>query len=78
VRPEMELMDISLKKDLSLLLHALHSFFYWRILKKTILFSGFQNSYKKFSETRKPESIHELHLIVFKKEGRKPDKNSSL
>ncbi len=24
----------------------------------------FKKSYKKFSETRKPESIHELHLIV--------------
>jgi hypothetical protein len=34
-------------KDLSLFLHAIHSPFYWRILKKTILFSGYKNPYKK-------------------------------
>jgi hypothetical protein len=26
---------------------------YWRILKKTILFSGYKNPYKKIQETRK-------------------------
>jgi hypothetical protein len=44
---EMEFLDISLTKDSSLLLHAIHSPFYWRILKNTILFSGFKNPYKK-------------------------------
>jgi hypothetical protein len=42
--PEMEFLDISLTKDSSLLLHAIHSPFYWRI-KKTLL--CFQNPYKK-------------------------------
>jgi hypothetical protein len=32
---------------------------YWRILKKTILFSGFENPYKKIRETRKLESIQD-------------------
>ncbi len=39
---EMEFLDINLTKDLSFLLHAIHSPSYCRrILKKTILFSGF-------------------------------------
>jgi hypothetical protein len=29
------------------LLHVIHSSFYWRILKKTILVSGFKNATKK-------------------------------
>jgi hypothetical protein len=29
--PEMELLDIKLAKDSSLLLHAIHSRYYWRI-----------------------------------------------
>ncbi len=45
--PEMEFLDISSTKDSSLLLHAIHSPLYWRILKKTILFSGFKNYTKK-------------------------------
>ncbi len=43
--PEMEFLDINWKKDLRLLLYAIHSPFYW--YKKTILFSGFKNPYKK-------------------------------
>jgi hypothetical protein len=43
--PEMEFLDINLKKDSSLLLHAIHSPFYWKILKKTMLYSGFKNPY---------------------------------
>ncbi len=42
------------------------------------LFSGFKIPYKNIHETRKLESIHEQHLVEMKKEGRKPDKNSSL
>jgi hypothetical protein len=41
------------KKDSSLLLHAIHSPFYWKILKKTILFSGFKNHYKKNLQNKK-------------------------
>ncbi len=43
----MEFSDINLTKDSSLLLHAIHSPFYWRILKKTILFFGFKNTNKQ-------------------------------
>ncbi len=32
-----EFLDINLTKDLSILLHAIRSPFYWRILKKAIL-----------------------------------------
>ncbi len=48
--PEMEFLDISYTKDSSLLLQASHIPYYWRILKKTILFSGFKNPYKKSSK----------------------------
>ncbi len=44
--PEMEFLDTNLTKYSSLLLHAIHSPFYWRILKKTTLFSCFKNPYK--------------------------------
>jgi hypothetical protein len=40
---EMEFLNIYLIKDSSLLLHAIPSPFYWRILKKSILLSGFKN-----------------------------------
>jgi hypothetical protein len=43
----MEFLDIILTKNSSLLFHAIHSPFYWLILKKTILFSGFKNPYKQ-------------------------------
>jgi hypothetical protein len=56
--PEMEFLDISLTKDWSLLLRAIQSPFYRRIWKKTILFSGFINTYKTIRETRKLKSIH--------------------
>jgi hypothetical protein len=36
-KPEMEFLDI----------RAIHSPFYWRILKKNILYSGFKTPYKK-------------------------------
>jgi hypothetical protein len=57
----MKFFDINLTKDSSLLLNAFHSLFYWRILKKTILFSDFETlkAFKKIRETRKQESIHE-------------------
>ncbi len=43
----MDFLDISLAKYSSLLLHAIHNPFFWQILKKTKLFSGFKNPYKK-------------------------------
>jgi hypothetical protein len=73
----MEFLDIELTKDLSLLLHAIHSPFYRRILKETILLSDLKNLYKKIRETRKLEYIHEQHLVERKNAGRKPNKNSS-
>jgi hypothetical protein len=48
----MELLGINLTEDSSLLLHAIHSAFYWRILKKTIHIHGFKNPCKK-SENKK-------------------------
>jgi hypothetical protein len=39
---EMEFLDTNLTKDLSLWLHAIFTVpFYWRILQKTTLYSGF-------------------------------------
>jgi hypothetical protein len=52
---EMEFLDINLTKDSHILLYAIHSPFYRCILKKTILFSGFKNHYKKICENRKLE-----------------------
>ncbi len=46
--PEVEFLDINLRaKGSSLLLHTIHSPFYWRMLKLTILFSGLKNPYKE-------------------------------
>ncbi len=52
--PEMEFLDINVTKDLNLLLHDFYSTFYRQILKKTKLFTGFQDPYKKSAkqETR--------------------------
>jgi hypothetical protein len=43
----MEFLGINMTKDSILLLYANHSPFYWRILKKIIVYSGFKNTYKK-------------------------------
>ena len=43
----MEILDINMTTDSSLSLFAIHSPFYWRILKKTILYSGCNNPRKK-------------------------------
>ncbi len=55
----MEFLGINLTKESSLSLYAIHSPFDWRILKKTIPYSGFKNLYKKIRDTRKLKSIHE-------------------
>ncbi len=54
----MEFLDINLTKDSTLLFHAIHSPFYWQILKKTLLFSGYKNPYEKIRETRKLDSFN--------------------
>jgi hypothetical protein len=59
LRTEMEFLDINLTKSSSLLLLAIHSAFYWRILKKTILFSGFKIPYKKSWKQEKLEFVNE-------------------
>jgi hypothetical protein len=74
----MEFLDINITKDSSSLFRAIHSPFYWRISKKTILFSGFKNPYKKSAKQENFEPIHEKHFVEQKNEGRKPDKNSTL
>jgi hypothetical protein len=56
----MEFMNISLSKDLSILLHAIHSLSTAGFLKKTRLYSGFKNTYIKILETRKLEGILEF------------------
>ncbi len=48
----MEFLDIDLTKDSSLLLHAIHSAFYWRILKKTIHIPGFKNPCKNLKNKK--------------------------
>ncbi len=66
---------IILTKDSSLLLHAIRSLFYWRILLKTTLYFGFETPNKKIRE-KKLESLHEYHFVEQKNEDRKPDKIS--
>ncbi len=43
-------IDINLTKDSSLLLPSIFSPFYWRILKKIIIYSDFNSPYKKICE----------------------------
>jgi hypothetical protein len=46
--PKIEFLNL----NLSLLLYDIQSPFYWPILKKTILYSGFKNTEKKIRKTR--------------------------
>jgi hypothetical protein len=71
-------LDTNLIKDSSLLLHAVHSPFYWRILRKPYSSLVLKLLTKKIRETRKLEYFHEKHFVKRKNEDRKPDKNSSL
>jgi hypothetical protein len=41
----MEFLDIDLTND-----YSIHSPFYWQILKKTIIYSSFNNPYTKSAE----------------------------
>jgi hypothetical protein len=74
----MKFLDIRLTKDSSLLIHAIKSAFYWRVLRKTILYSGFKKSIKQIRETKRLRSVNEKHFVEWKNEGRKPNKDSSL
>jgi hypothetical protein len=53
----MEFLNISLTKVSSLLPHAIHSPFYWRILKKPIFSSGFKNPLIKNPRYKKTRLI---------------------
>ncbi len=57
-RLEMEFLDIKFTKALNLLLHAIHSPFYWQILKNPYS-SLVLKALHKNRETKKLESIHE-------------------
>jgi hypothetical protein len=60
----MEFSDIKLTKDWSLLIRVIHSPFYLRMLKKTILYSGFNNPYKK-SAKQENSGLQYFFLIAF-------------
>ncbi len=70
-------MDISLTKDLSLLLHVIHSLSTGGFINKARLCFGFKNTYKKNRKTGKLEPIREYHFVERKNEGRKPYKLES-
>jgi hypothetical protein len=73
---ELEILDINLTKESSPLLHAIHSTFYWWILKKTILFSDFINPSKKSAKQENSSLFMNSIFVEQKNEDRKPDKNS--
>ncbi len=68
----MEFLDLYLTKNSSLLLYAIRSPFYWRILKASLVLKILTI---KVCETRNLESIHELHYVERENDDRKPDKN---
>ncbi len=49
----MEILDINLTEDSGLLLHAIHSPFYWRILRKLYSSLVIKILSKKYHEIRK-------------------------
>ncbi len=67
----MDLLDINLTLDSSLFApsYSVFCLFYWQIVKKTTLLSGFKNPYKNINETRKLESIREQHFVKWKNAG---------
>jgi hypothetical protein len=60
---EMEFLDINLTKDLSLLLYAIYNLFYWRLLKKTVLYTDFKDSHKK--STKQENSSLFMNSILY-------------
>ncbi len=78
-RSEMEFLDIVLTKESSLMLHAIHSLFYYRILQTTILSHDFKNSHKKSMKQENSTIFMNIgNFVDQKNEGRKPDNNSYL
>jgi hypothetical protein len=69
--PEMKFVDTSLTKESSLLLHAIHGPFYWRILKKQYSNLVLKIDINNPRKTRKRKSFHELHFVEGRIEGRK-------
>ncbi len=67
-----------INKRFKSLFHAIHSPFYWQILKKTIVYSGFKNPYKNYPWNKKTRVYSWIAFCRTEKEGRKPDKNLSL
>ncbi len=68
----------SIQQKTLVLLHAIHSLFYWRILQKPYSSLVLKILTKtKIRETRKLEYIDEYHFVQRKNE-RKPDKNLRL
>ncbi len=59
---EMEILEINLTKDSSLLLYAIHNVSTGGFLKKTRLYSGLKNTRKKH-ETTKLKSICDWHFV---------------
>jgi hypothetical protein len=59
----MEFLDINLTKVSSLLLIAIHSPFYWRILKKTIYSSVLLKILTKKSQKQENLSLFTKHIL---------------
>ncbi len=68
IRLEMEFLDINLTKNLSLLLHAIHGPFYWRILQKTTFYSSFKTPYNK-STKQENLSLSKIAFCRTEKQG---------
>ncbi len=71
----MDFLDINLTRDSSLLLHAIHSPFFWWILKKTIVFSGFKYPCKK--SPKQENSSLSMNSIVQNRKIRVENKTKS-
>ena len=67
----MEFLDICLTKSRVFLFHAIHSHFYWRVLKKTIFLSGFKNPYKFFLRNSKTRVFSWIAFCRTEKWGQK-------
>ncbi len=55
----MKFLGITLTKDSSLLLHAIHSLSIGGFLEKPILYAGFKNTDQKIRKTSRLKSIRE-------------------
>jgi hypothetical protein len=69
--PEMEFLDINLTRRLESFAPCYSQSLSLRILQANIPYTGIKNPGKKIRETRKLDSVHEKHVVEWKKEGRK-------